>query len=295
MIITDEDFPKKICGRVFSYDDLVLIRKFITDNPSASRQKISREVCLVFGWFKPDGGLKDMSCRVALLKLYRSGLIELPAPRHRYGNGDKFSRQTPEGDPKDPIIEPAGKLTPLEIQRVISKKDSYLWNEFIERYHYLGYKPLPGAQIRYLITCPLGYLGAIGFSAAAWKVQPRDTWIGWSKDQRTEKLHLVVNNSRFLILPWVNSKNLASKILSLCAKRLPGDWQDVYGYNPVLLETFVEKDRFIGTCYKAANWMFVGCTKGRGKLDIFNEYKLPVKDIYLYPLINDFRSILVDA
>lgn len=294
-IIADDNFPKNICGRLFTHDDLALIRKIIADDPSATRQKISREVCLAFDWFKPDGGLKDMSCRVALLKIYRSGLIELPAPRHRYGNGEKFSRYTPEGDPKEPIMLPVGKLAPLELQRVVSKKSSFLWNEFIQRYHYLGYTPLPGAQVRYLISCPLGYLGAIGFSAAAWKVQPRDTWIGWSKEQRTKQLPLVVNNSRFLILPWVNSKNLASKILSLCAKRLSGDWQDVYGYKPVLLETFVEKYRFAGTCYKAANWAFVGSTKGRGKLEKTKGCKVPIKDIYLYPLTNDFHNILVDA
>ena len=128
MSITDDNFPKNICGRLFTHDDLALIRKIIADDPSASRQKISREVCLAFDWFKPDGGLKDMSCRVALLKIYRSGFIEFPAPRHRYGNGEKFSRYTPEGDPKEPIMQPVGKLAPLELQRVVSKKSSFLWN-----------------------------------------------------------------------------------------------------------------------------------------------------------------------
>lgn len=149
-------------------------------------------------------------------------------------------------------------LFPLELHRVVSKKDSYFWNELIDRYHYLGYTPLPGAQIRYLVCSPSGCLGALGFSAAAWKVKPRDAWIGWSGTQREKNLHLIVNNSRFLILPWVQVKNLAYKILSLCARRLPEDWEIIYGYRPVLLETFVEKDRFTGACYRAANWVFVG-------------------------------------
>lgn len=287
------DFPLFICGRSLISDDIEMIRRFITSNPKASRAQIAREVCRVWSWYKPDGGLKDMSCKVLLLRLHRSGLITLPEPRTTNGNGKKFSRRTEQGEPGVKITGPVRSLLPLELVRVVSKKDSYLWNELIDRYHYLGYTPLPGAQIRYLINSPAGYLCAIGFSAAAWKVAPRDNWIGWSAERRVQNLHLVVDNSRFLILPWVNSKHLASKILSLCARRLPNDWQEIYGYRPVLMETFVEKDRFAGTCYKAANWIYAGSTQGRGKLDRFNEYKLPVKDIYLYPLDKNFRLFLV--
>ncbi|MCF2941751.1 DUF4338 domain-containing protein [Paenibacillus alkaliterrae] len=204
----------------------------------------------------------------------------------------KFSRLTLDGEPRDPIVSSAGALGPLTLVRIDNKRDSLLWNEFMERYHYLGYTPLPGAQIRYFIQSSHGLLGAIGFSAAAWKVQPRDTWIGWPAPVRKKQLHLIVGNSRFLIFPWVNVKNLASRILSLCAKQLPGDWQQTYGYTPVLLETFVEKDRFAGTCYKAANWTWVGVTKGRGKLDTNKEYALPVKDVYMYPLHKKFRHLL---
>lgn len=293
MTIRLDDFPRSICGRLFDLDDLELIRRIIARDHLATRVKISCEVCLALSWFKPDGGLKDMSCRVMLLKLHRAGLIDLPLPRKANGNGRKFSHRTKKGEPGEIIAKPARELFPLELRRVISKKDSFFWNELIDRYHYLGYTPLPGAQIRYIIDSPEGCLGAIGFSAAAWKVKPRDIWIGWTASQRTENLHLAVNNSRFLILPWVHSKNLASKILSLCAKKLPADWQEVYGYRPLLLETFVEKERFAGTCYKAANWVYVGSTQGRGKLDKLHEHKLPVKDIYLYPLDKNFRSFLV--
>jgi hypothetical protein len=287
------DFPLTICGRSLNLSDIELIRQIIRSDPAATRERISREVCRAWSWFKPDGGLKDMSCRVLLLKLHRLGLITLPKPRNGNANGRKHSRRTEQGEPREKIVGPLASLLPLELKRVVAKKDSYLWNEFIDRYHYLGYSPLPGAQIRYLVGSSAGYLAAVGFSAAAWCVAPRDDFIGWSAKRRIQNLHLVVNNSRFLILPWVNCKHLASKILSLCARRLPGDWRQVYGYKPVLMETFVEKERFHGTCYRAANWIFVGSTQGRGKLDRHKEYKLPVKDIYLYPLDKDFRKFLV--
>jgi len=145
-------------------------------------------------------------------------------------------------------------------------------------------------KVRYLVYSSLGCLGALGFSAAAWKFKPKDAWIGRSSLQREKNLHLIVN---FLILPWVQVKNLASKILSLAVQKLPEDWEKTYGYRPVFLETFVKKDRFVGTCYKAANRILVGSTQGRSKLDRFMEYKLPVKEIYLYPLVKNFRDILL--
>jgi hypothetical protein len=288
----EQGFSSTICGRRITVEDLNLIRQLINDHPGALRTEISRRVCLAWHWFKPDGGLKEMSCRVLLLKLHRDGLISLPLPRNGNHNGRKFERRSAAGEPGALITQPVGQLLPLQLQRIVTKKDSLLWNELIERYHYLGYTPLPGAQIRYFIQSPQGLLAAIGFSAAAWKVEPRDHWIGWSKNSRVQNLRLIINNSRFLILPWVQSKNLASKILSLCAKQLPQDWQALYGYTPVLLETFVEKVRFTGTCYQAANWIWVGVTKGRGKLDRYNLCSLPVKDIYLFPLHKNFRQLL---
>jgi hypothetical protein len=138
-------------------------------------------------------------------------------------------------------------------------------------------------------------LAALGFAAAAWKVAPRDSFIGWSAQQRSSNLHLIVNNARFLILPWVTSKNLASRILSCAVRQLPYDWQTRYHYQPVLLETFVQKDRFCGTCYRAANWTLLGQTQCRGKLDRYNKHPLPVKNIFVYPLNNSFRKILCDT
>jgi hypothetical protein len=234
-----------------------------------------------------------MSCRVALLRLHRLGHIELPPPLKRNGNGTSHIEFTAASNPGNPITEDLSTLGPIELVRVINRKQSRFWNELIQRHHYLGYTPLPGAQIRYLIYNKTGILlGAIGFSASSWAVRPRDNYIGWTKEQRISRLHLVINNSRFLILPWVHVKNLASKVLSQCAKQLPNDWQTSYGYTPVLLETFVEKDRFAGTCYKAANWCQVGQTQGRGKTGRIDDRRVPIKDIYLYPLGKNFCEIL---
>ena len=282
-------------GRTFSTEELELIRSIIRQD-NMNRQRISQEVCRTLGWLKPDGGLKDMSCRVALLHLHRTGVIELPPPRSKNNNNLRPVEFTADSEPGNPIVYSLRDLGPVELIRVIKPKQSRLWNELIARHHYLGYTRLAGAQIRYLIYTGSGtLLGAIGFSAAAWTLRPRDTLIGWNKEQRVRRLNLVANNSRFLILPWVRVKNLASKVLALSAKRLLQDWQNVYGYSPVLLETFVDKERYPGTCYKAANWCYIGETKGRGKFDRRNEYSLPIKDIYLYPLSKKFREILTGS
>ena len=247
----------------------------------------------MLGWLRPDGRSKDMSCRVAMLRMHRAGLITLPPPQCRNGNGRTRPRPTEASDPDEALLLPAGALGELTFTIVRKGENSSLWNELIERYHYLGYKPLPGAQMRYLVYAQGRLLAALGFGAAAWKVAPRDSYIGWTPEQRRRNLPLVVNNARFLILPWVTSRNLASRILSLIAKRLPADWKDRYGYSPVLLETYVEIDRFRGTCYKAANWILVGQTQGRGKLDRLHLHSLPRKDILLYPLRRRFRKNLV--
>jgi hypothetical protein len=290
--VGEEQFPKNICGRPVTWADVLMIRQLIADHPQALRNEISRKACLAWSWLKPDGGLKVMSCKVLMLKLHRAGWIRLPDSQSASGNTSRSADFTSAGSPQEAIEAPASALQPIQLERVRTQQQSRLWNELMERYHYLGYKTLPGAQIRYLFRSSAGLLGAIGFSAAAWKVAPRDTWIGWIPALQKERLHLIINNSRFLILPWIKSKNLASHLLSLCAKQIADDWQQTYGYTPLLIETFVEKERFAGTCYKAANWTFVGITKGRGKLDPFKQHLLPVKDIYLLPLQKNFRQIM---
>jgi hypothetical protein len=290
------DDSVRYCGRLFTAGEIERIRRLLADEPELNRLQLSRRVSDALHWRRPDGRLKDMSCRVAMLRMHRDGLITLPPPQKGNGNGRTRPRITAASDPRPAIVLPAGDLGDLRFLPVGTAGDSSLWNELIERYHYLGYKPLPGAQIRYLVesssdTGPQ-LLAALGFGAAAWKAAPRDRFIGWTPRQRQAHLHLIVNNARFLILPWVTSGNLASRILAGVAKRLPQDWQTRYGYRPVLLETFVQSDRFRGTCYRAANWTHLGRTQGRGKLDRRHECSLPVKDIFVYPLRRGFRQVL---
>lgn len=279
------------CGRNFTTGEIGIIRRLIADNPSANRAELSRLVCGVFEWVRPNGRLKDMSCRVAMLRMHEDGLIALPPPTRGNGNGRRYRRRTLLPEP-DPVCLPAGALDDLHLERVADRNASHRWNEYIDRYHYLGYTPLPGAQLRYAAVARDTPLAMLGFGAAAWKTAPRDRFIGWTAEQRQERLHLVVNNARFLILPWVRSKNLASRLLALATRRLGDDWQDQYGYRPVLAETFVDKTRFRGTCYKAANWTFLGETQGRGKLDVHHDTALPTKSVWVYPLVKSFRRQL---
>jgi len=280
----------RYCGRDFTNKELDQIRSLIKENPQFHRAKLSREVCQMLRWLKPDGKLKDMSCRVAMLRMQKDGLIELPEPLRAKAAIRKIDF-TPATDPQDSILCPVNQLPHLWLQ-MVDKTNSFLWNEYIERYHYLGYTPLPGAQLRYFITANGQILALTGFGAAAWQTSPRDKFIGWDHEQRKRNLHLIVNNARFLILPWVQSKNLASKILALNARQLPYDWQEKYSIRPVLMESFVEKNRFAGACYKAANWCNVGQTKGRGKLGPPGKISVPIKDVWLYPLNKNFRTLL---
>lgn len=295
MTLGREEKPLRYSGRTFPREEVETIRRLIASESRLNRAGLSRTVCDKLGWLRAEGRRKDMSCRVAMLRMHEDGVISLPPPRGSNGNGKARPRPGAASEPGEPIGGSAGALGELTFSPVRAGKDSALWNELIERYHYLGYKVLPGAQMRYLVFAKGRLLAAPGFGASAWKVSPRDSFIGCRAEQRTRNLHLIVNNARFLIRPWVSCKNLASRILASVAKILPAGWEKRYAYRPVLLETFVEKDRFQGTCYRAANWIHVGQTKGRGKLDRFKLCQLPVKDIFLYPLVKDFREKLRGA
>lgn len=280
----------RYCGRDFAAEEIALIRALIAADPTRRRAALSRLTCQALAWYKPDGGLKDMSARVVMRRMHNDGLITLPPPRNpRPATRVHLSALS---DPQPPREQPAAALRPLVWSRVREKASSRLYHELIERYHYLGHTPLPGAQRRYLVYSAEQPIAALGFGAAAWMCAPRDHFIGWTHDQRQRQLHRVVNQARFLILPWVRAKNLASMLLAQAARRLPTDWLAVYGYRPLLLETFVETPRFRGTCYQAANWTYLGQTKGRGKLGPAGQQSLPIKDIWTYPLHPRFREIL---
>jgi hypothetical protein len=284
--------PSKLCGRPFDRADLERIRAEILVAQPPLRAEIARRVCRALDWTDALGRPKLMSARVGLLRLHRAGLIALPAPSRGNGNGRGLVRGPDRWPEAVAVGGTVGQLSGLRLEAVWERRASRLWNGLIARYPYLGYRPLPGAQLRYLIHCDCAVLGAIGFGAAAWKVAVRDRWIGWQASAREAHLGRVLNNARFLLLPWVQVRNLASKVLALAAARIPQDVAARYGERVVLLETFVETPRHEGTCYRAANWQYVGETTGRGKCDRTHQAALPRKAVYVYPLAADFRAAL---
>ncbi len=280
------------CGRDFSPADIQTIRDLIGQNPTLLRSPLSRRLCELFGWFKPNGELKDMTCRVALLRMHDQGLITLPASRIPAARRRPDFPATPASDPQSSRLQPVHEIGPLTLRLVATAPVSRLWNEYVQRYHYLGYTAMSGSQLRYNVYAGDKLVALLSFGASAWKLAGRDSFIGWQSAQRLKNLPLVVNNARFLILPWIQCKGLASKILSIVNRQLPIDWQQRYGFKPVLLETFVECERHRGTSYKAANWINVGKTVGRGKKSRVHHQIVPIKDIWLYPLRKNFRSVL---
>jgi len=282
-------FPLTYSGRQFSEEQLQQVRALIAASPNSSRTAISRQVCHLLDWRKADGGWKEVSCRVALLRMHEDGWLTLPPPRHRCNNGRRTPARTQAAEPQSLQEFSLPQLGRLRLE-IVTRERSALWNEHIDRYHYLGYTPLVGAQLRYLAYAEDRLLALFGYGASAWRLAPRDRWIGWSEAQRQAGLQRVVGQARFLILPWIRCPNLASKLLSLSATHLPADWEQRYGIRPWLLESFVDTSRFEGICYRAANWIDVGQTQGRGKKDRHGRASLPRKQIYLYPLCQDCRK-----
>ena len=284
---------RRYCGREFSPAELDHIRKLLELRPVLGRVALSRRICQDFGWLNVLGQPKEMSCRVALLRMEKDGLIRLPPPLTRGAPRQRRFELSAASDPREPVQASVRTLEPLVFQRVEKGPLSSLWNELIQRYHYLGYRPLSGAQMRYLVWSADGrLLAALGLGASAWQVKPRDQHIGWNHPQRVRGLHRIVNNARFLILPWVRCPGLASRILSALPTPLQADWTWRYGYEPVLLESFVEVPRFSGASYQAANWIRLGETRGRGKLEKNNQQVVPPKEIWIYPLYPLYRQVL---
>ena len=293
MSIANASVSLRFCGRDFSPEELERIRVLIAQG-QICRSQLARQVCREFAWLNALGQLKEMSCKVALLRMERAGLLVLPAPRTRNGNGKKL---LPAQDllalEQTPLTLPAHQLHALRLALVHTRHERLLYRQMMAQHHYLGYCPMAGAQLCYLLFNGSRLLGALGFGASAWLLADRDRFIGWSSLQRQRNLHLVLNNHRFLLLPWVHCPNLASRVLGWVCRRLAADWFSHYGYRPVLLETFVQYPRFTGTAYRAANWRYVGLTKGRGKLEKLHQAILPQKAIFLYPLHPHFKELLI--
>src|SRR5688572_2447811 len=258
----------------------------IDRRPDLSRRGLSRELCQELNWRSMDGRPKEMACRVALLKWAREGKI-------RMGPAGVFGGRLQRRQPIPTVVEAAGiecrleRLQPIELIRIHSaeSKPAKTWNELMERYHPLGKGPLCGAQLRYLVRgVNQEWLGGLAFSAAAWQLQARDQWIGWNAAARKQNLHRIAANSRFLIVPHVQVPHLASHVLGLALDRLQEDWKARYGYELLMAETFVDSQRYRGTCYRAANWIEVGQTRGRGRQDVNHSQPSSVKRIFVYPL-----------
>ncbi len=291
---TDDTIECRYHGRDFTTGEMALMRALIASSPQQTRAGLARAFCRAIGWVKPDGGLKAMMARLTMLKIHRDGIITLPPPR-RLRLPPRPPSFGPETEPpaSPPLTLEAAR--PLHFVKVTGagRGASRLWNEFIARYHYLGYKTLVGAQMRYAVHDRDGHpLAMLGFSAAAWKVAPRDDFIGWTPETRERNLPLMLDNSRYLIMPWIRIPNLASHILSRVRRQLPLDWYTQYRVTPVLMETFVETPRFSGITYKASGWIHVGTTQGRGRYDTKREFGKPKKDIWLCPLRKDWKRTL---
>lgn len=269
------------------------IRELLSANPEWHRSHLSIELCKLWGWQSPAGQYKDMACRSLLLKLERAGAIVLPP---RQGKNTFTSSPSYPSVPhqKEGISDHLKVLVPLQINIADQDRSDYkLFNCLLSRYHYLSYRGAVGENLKYLIRDLQGRpLACLLFGSAAWKTAPRDACIGWTPKDREGNLRYLTNNMRFLILPWVRVPHLASHILSRIAHRISADWQGKYGHPVYLLETFVDRSLFRGVCYQAANWMLTGQTKGRTRNDRNHDIQAPVKDVYVYPLIKDFRRRL---
>ena len=283
----------RFSGRTFSAQELEWIKSLLAVE-SLNRRELSRRVCQEFNWVNRAGRLKEMSCRVALLRMERAGLIGLPTPLHPNTNGrtgsDTLQIPRPEAERKLEVES----VESVRLEVVQTAAGARWYRTLMRQHHYLGCKPMAGAQLRYLIWSGDWLLGGMGWGAAAWLMAARDQWIGWTASQRQARLEWIVNNSRFLLLPWVGCRPLASWVLGRVARQLPEDWHQRYGYRPVLFESFVEDGRFAGTCYQAANWVCLGQTLGRGKLDKTNRTVVPIKSIFVRSLRADFRDLLCD-
>jgi hypothetical protein len=284
--------PLTIRKRTITEEDIVQIQTTIDAHWHRGRKHISRVLCQQWKWFQPNGRLKDMACREVLLTLHRKGLVNLP-PRLTSAYNEKRNRSVPviEVD-QTPLRDSLKNLPPVELRSVRNTPDEPLYNSLVQQHHYLGYRQIVGNHLKYVAFIGDRPVACLGWGSAAWKVKSRDDFIGWTPGVRKDRLHFVVNNTRFLILPWVQVKCLASKLLAMNARRICRDWIDTYNYPLYLLETFVEQDRFRGTCYKAANWVRVGQTKGTAKKGHVHYRHANIKDVFVYPLRKDFRKLM---
>jgi hypothetical protein len=281
---------QRVCGRQFTTGEISLIQEVVDTCNRISRAELARTVCELLDWKRPGGGLKARECRDLLERLEDQGVLQLPGKRvPGYTAPRKSRRPTPGDKPFTPLSGSVEAFTPLRVQLVETARQRHLFRDLLSRYHYLGWAMPFGARLQYLVhvTRPFRQVvGCVQFSSPAWRMKVRDQWIGWDDDARQRGLQQIVNNSRFLVLADI--RNLASAMLSRVLSRMPGHWQEHYGTKPLLVETLVDCKQYHGGCYRAANWIELGHTSGRGRMDRHNRrHGAAIKTVLVYPLVKD--------
>ena len=281
----------KYRGKTATAEDIAFIKKLIADNPDDSRRALSVKLCQAWNWVQANGAYRDMVCRGFMLMLHRGGYIELP-PKRRTTNNPFVNRKKPEKIEVDPspIETSLAGLGPLEVRQVRKTEAEALFNSLIEFHHYLGYCHPVGEHLKYIVFAGERPIACFAWSSAPRHIGCRDRFIGWTQKDRRRHLRYMAYNSRFLILPWVRVPHLASHLLGRMVRVLPRDWESVYHHPVFFLETFVDTERFTGTCYKAANWLYLGNTTGRGKNDQTHKKTRSIKAVWGYPLVKNFRE-----
>lgn len=283
-----------IQGRTLSLADIDHIRALIAGNPQWSRRRLSEALCAEWSWRNGVGHIKDMAARTMLVKLQALGLVDLPERRQTPVNRMAFQQTQPRLWDKTPVSGSFQSLGPLFVREISG--DVAARTEFsaaLAEFHYLGYRGTVGENLQYTVADAQGrLLACLLFGSAAWKCRARDQFIGWTQQERERNLNRTTNNTRFLILPWVRVPHLASWILGQVLRRLSTDWEKKYGHRIMLVETFVERERFAGTSYKAANWIHAGSTTGRSRQDRQFTMQVPIKDVYVYALDRTFKKEL---
>jgi hypothetical protein len=281
-------------GQTITSEELTFLKKFIASHPESSRWRLSRQLCEELGWKQANGALRDVVCRGLLLMLERAGEIDLPAVRWKIRGQSPNDRKKPEPLLIDttPVETGLAELGRIDIWQVRRTANEPFFNSLLEHHHYLGYEQPVGEHLKYVAMSGGRPVACIAWSSAPRHLGPRDRFIGWDREARRRNIHLIAYNTRFLILPWVRVPHLGSHILGRMARQVSADWQKMYGHPIYLLETFVDPTRFRGTCYRAANWIAVGETTGRGKDDSTNRPNRPLKRILVLPLDRNFRKLL---
>lgn len=286
-----DDTIRVFSGRTIGPEDIEWIKWAIKTYPKLSRSELAGTICELIGWTTTSGQAKWRQCLDFLEVLNTEKVIQLPPAKGSKSRNSGAGKLAVHAKVED-IKGETRDFTPIELEIARRGEQLKRWRSYVKQYHMLGDKTVFGSRLQYFVKARGIEVGCMQFSASSWALEERDKWIGWRVEDRKERLHLIVNNSRFLIFPWVNIRNLASKALSLAAKQIQQDWLREYCYAPVLLETFVDIEHFKGTCYKASNWIYLGNTKGRGRMDQDKEYALSKKAIFMYPLQEGFKAVL---